>query len=73
MTKLTRKELTFGVNMSRELIVILVIVGLALFVWVPAIIISVRLVLKKTKTNLTKTNNGIKRNLRSSGNGSTGD
>jgi hypothetical protein len=51
---LTLKVLTFGVNMSRELIVILAIVGLALFVWVPAIIISVRQVLQKDKKKLNK-------------------
>ena len=54
MTKLTRKELIFAVNMSKEFIVILVIVGLALFVWVPAIIISVRQVLKKDKNKIKK-------------------
>lgn len=35
--------------MSKETIIILVIVGLAIFVWLPAIIVSGRRALKKDK------------------------
>ena len=37
--------------MNKETVIILVIVGLVLFVWVPTIVISVRRAMKKGKNN----------------------
>ena len=35
--------------MSREAVIILIVVGIALFIWIPAIVISTRKALKKGK------------------------
>jgi hypothetical protein len=40
--------------MNKETVIILVIVGLALFVWVPAIVISICRVLRNEKKELNK-------------------
>ena len=37
--------------MNIDTVIILIIVGIALFIWVPAIVISVRKVLKKEQNN----------------------
>lgn len=45
----------FVTIMSKSIIIILVVAGLALFVWVPAILLSARKAMKKGKKNNQKT------------------
>lgn len=59
MTLLTRKVTTFGavsqyIYMDKQTVVITVIVVLALFVWVPAIVLSVHQVLRNYKNQNNK-------------------
>ena len=55
MTALTLFIDIFVTIMSNSIIIILVVAGLALFVWVPAILLSARKAMKKDKTNNQKT------------------
>lgn len=45
--------------MDRETIIILIIVAVTLFIWVPAIILSVRKVLRQDKKKIKKNSNVV--------------